>query len=398
VAAADRTLAFVPPRYGDDVVGGSEAVMREAARGLAARGWNVDVVTTCARDHYTWANDYPAGPADDDGLRVWRFPIVREGGSPIDRGLLEQRIASGAALSDEEQQWWLNGLFRVPDLFHHLVAHAERYRAIVFSPYLFWTTVAGLAVAPDRSIITPCLHDEPYARMGVFQAVLPTATRAWYGTEPERDLAIRLGLSPADHDTVGFGVHVPDAYDPDKARERYGLERPFLFYAGRREGGKGWTELLMAYEEAAGRGVELDLVTIGVGDPQVPDRLAHRVHDLGFLPADETHHLFAAATAYVQPSRNESFSRTVMEAWLAGTPVLANGASDVVRWHCERSQAGVVWHGPGELVAAIEVTAAGAEAMSTLALLGRQYVLAHYTWPLVLDRMEASLERMPWPG
>jgi hypothetical protein len=39
-------LAFVPPRYGTEIVGGSEAVMREAAHGLARRGWDVEVLTT----------------------------------------------------------------------------------------------------------------------------------------------------------------------------------------------------------------------------------------------------------------------------------------------------------------------------------------------------------------
>ena len=54
-------LAFVPPRYGAEALGGSEAVMREAAHGLARRGWDVEVLTTCARDHYTWRNEYPPG-------------------------------------------------------------------------------------------------------------------------------------------------------------------------------------------------------------------------------------------------------------------------------------------------------------------------------------------------
>ena len=54
-------IAFVPPRYGDDVVGGAETVLRQAAERLAARGWEVEILTTCVRDHYTWANAYPPG-------------------------------------------------------------------------------------------------------------------------------------------------------------------------------------------------------------------------------------------------------------------------------------------------------------------------------------------------
>ena len=69
-------LALVPPRYGPDVIGGAELVLREVAHGMADRGWQVDVLTTCARDHYTWANHYPAGASTDGAVTVHRFPVV----------------------------------------------------------------------------------------------------------------------------------------------------------------------------------------------------------------------------------------------------------------------------------------------------------------------------------
>ena len=56
-----RRLAFVTPRYGDEVVGGSESVLREAAQGLVERDLEVDILTTCAVDHHTLANVHPPG-------------------------------------------------------------------------------------------------------------------------------------------------------------------------------------------------------------------------------------------------------------------------------------------------------------------------------------------------
>ena len=75
-AVTDRSgrLAIVPPRFGDDVIGGAEAALREAAEGLAERGWEVDVLTTCARDHFTWANEYPEGEEQVGKLRVRAVP------------------------------------------------------------------------------------------------------------------------------------------------------------------------------------------------------------------------------------------------------------------------------------------------------------------------------------
>jgi glycosyltransferase involved in cell wall biosynthesis len=388
-------IAFVPPRYGDDVVGGSEAVLRQAAERLAERGWEAEIITTCARDHYSWANEYPPGTFQDGPLTVRRFPVVHAR-DRFARERLERRMGLGIPLSPDEQVTWVNGMFRVPDLFHHLVAHAPSYRAIVFSPYLFWTTVVGTAVAPERTVVIPCLHDEAYAYQSIFRPVLARPAQVWFMSEPEHELAHRMGPVAAEHHVTGEGILIPDSYDPKAFCARHGLSRPFVLFAGRREPGKGWNDLLAGFARAVLHlGVDLDLVTFGAGLVSPPAELANRVVDLGFLPQEEVGDAFAAAAAYVQPSRMESFSRTIMEAWLAGTPVIANAASDVVRWHLDRSQGGLGYDDDYELAQCLALVADAPDQLGELASSGRQYVLDNYTWDAALDRMEAALERLP---
>lgn len=388
-------LAFVPPRFGDEVVGGSEAVMREAAEGLAARGWDVDVLTTCARDHYTWRNEYPAGITKLPGLTLRRFPVV-----PPDvelRDALGRRILLGLPLSYDDQCRWLNATLRVPTLFRYLLEHAGDYKAIVLSPYLSWITVACVDVAPERTVLMPCLHDESYARLEVFRTALAKAALLWFLSEPEREVAATLAALP-EHVVTGAGVPVPApaSYDPDGFRRRYHLDRPFVLYAGRRESGKGWDGLMAGYELAVDTyELEFQLVTIGAGKPIVPASLAGRVRDLGFLPESERNNAFAAAAAYLQPSQNESFSRTLMEAWLAGTPVIASAQGAVVRWHCERSRGGLVYADDFELAQCLLFVQEAPTAARQLADRGRAYVLENYPWPEVLDRMELSLKALP---
>lgn len=391
-------IGLVPPRYGHDVVGGAEAVLREVAHGLAARGWDVEVLTTCARDHFSWANELPDGTTRDGDVTVRRFPVANDSAG-TDRRRVEEALARGEAVTVADQERWVNDGLRVPELYHHLLEHAGDYRALVVSPYPFWTTFACGQIAPERTILRPCLHDEPYARMELFQPLFSGVAGMWLQTEPEADLARRLFNVPAQTAVVGEGVPVPAGHDPDRFRARHGVVGRFVLYGGRREGAKGWEPLLEGFARAVRRHhLDLTLVTFGSGEIHAPPDMADRVVDLGFLSDEDRDDAYAAADAYLQPSALESFSRTVMEAWLAGTLVIANGASEVVRWHCERSGAGLVYGDEHELEECLRLVAEAPDVAAELAAPGRQYVLDHYTWPVTLDRMEQTLAEWTEPG
>ncbi len=381
----------MPPRYGADVIGGAETVMREMAHGLAERGWQVDVLTTCARDHFTWVNEYPPGVETVDGVTIRRFPAVIS--TPrAERAAISASIVAEARVSIELQQRWMNDDVRVPDLFHFLLDHSSEYRAIVVAPYLFWPTFACGQIAPDRTLLMPCLHDEPEAYLDIYQPLFSGARGIWFLSAPEQDLAQRIHPQLPAHEVIGSGLHVPDRYDPEAFRAKYGIEGRFVLFAGRREGGKNWEQLLDGFAAASMYGdLDLKLVTMGALEVHPPAIIADKVVDLGFLPDDQRDNAFAAADAYLQPSKYESFSRTIMEAWLAGTPVIANGASAVNRWHCERSGAGLLYDDDLELAQCLRFLAEAPDVAASLAAAGRQYVLDHYTWPAVLDQAEATI-------
>jgi glycosyltransferase involved in cell wall biosynthesis len=388
-----RPIAFVAPRFGPGVVGGSEAVVREIALGMAARGFEVEVITTCATDHYTWANALPPGTTVEEGVTVHRFETVPSTTRVGHRAHMD--IYHDRPTTIDEQIGWLSFPFRVPGLFSHLLRHGDRYGAVIFSPYLFWTTTVCMPVVADRAVVIPCLHDEVYARLDAIRPVLRDPARVWFLSEPEHDLAHRLGPVADEHRVTGAGVDVPVSYDAEGFRSRHGIRRPFVLYAGRREVDKGWNWLLDTYQDSlviddAG----FDLVSVGVGEIEVPPALRDRVIDLGFLESDERDNAMAAATAYLQPSLMESFSRAIMEAWLAGTLVLAREGSEVVTWHADRSGGGATFGDGAALAARLRSLADDPALAADMAAKGRRYVLDTYTWPVVLDRMEADLRTL----
>lgn len=387
----------MPSRFAPGMVGGAEMVLAGFAQGFAERGWDVEILTSCAVDHWTWKNELPAGDSLVGDIRVRRFPVVIE--DIPERGVLEHEIMSGGVPSITDQQRWMNSGMRVPELYHFLVDHPEDYRAFVFTPYPSWVTFACSQAVPDRSVLWTCLHDEPYAYLELFQPVLTGVAGLLLQSGPEHQLAHRVADPVAPHEVVGCPVAVPQKYDPDGFRERYGIDGRFLFYTGRREGGKGWPDLLELLARAVARSPELpfSLVTGGAGEIDAPRSIRDRVVDVGFLPDHERDNAMAAADAYLQPGRYDAFSMTIMEAWLAGTPVIANGAGEVVAWHCRRSGAGVTYDDEYEFEQCLKFLAEAPEAAAALAAPGRDYVIGNYQTDDVTDRVERAIARWTRP-
>lgn len=386
-----KRVALVPNRFGPNVPGGAEAVLTEMGRGLLQRGWEVDVITSAARDHVTWRNEFPVGESVEQGMHVHRFPTVVEPrrSRPDDIG---RRILMGQPTSIDEQYRWINGTVRVPGMFEYLLDHGDGYRALFLAPYMFWTTFACSEAWPQRTVLMPCLHDEPFAYLDIYKPMFSSVHGVCFLSEPERDLAERIHDLPARQSVIGSGVDVRSGYDPEGFRRRRGIDGDFVFYAGRREWGKGFDELLTLVgfaNRVLSRPVRI--VTCGVGEiGRVPDNV--EVVDLGWISDDERSDAMAAATVYVNPSVMESFSRTIMEAWLAQTPVLANARSAVLRWHCERSQGGFAYQDRYEFAEALRMLLEEPGLAETMADSGRRYVLENYQWDRVMDRVEGALE------
>ena len=69
-------LAVVVQRYGADINGGAELHARYIAERLAKQA-EVEVLTTCANDYISWANELPAGDDRVNGITVRRFPVSK---------------------------------------------------------------------------------------------------------------------------------------------------------------------------------------------------------------------------------------------------------------------------------------------------------------------------------
>jgi glycosyltransferase involved in cell wall biosynthesis len=390
-------IALVAPRYGESVVGGAETLCRLLAENLTAHGTPVDVLTTCAVNHFTWADASPAGRSREGGVDVHRFAV---GPRDADRfNAWHGAIDMGARLEYGEQVEWMANSVWSPDL----IIASQGYDWVIAMPYLFGTTFWSTVADPDRTVLIPCLHDEAHARQAVVLDALASARGLMLNAAGEKTLVERLlaghrgGTTTRNPPAIiggGFDeVPTPAAAEVESFCSAHDVAPGYLLYAGRRETAKGLGTLFghyRLYRESVAQPRPLALM--GSGDLAPPDDLAAHIVDLGFVPLADRASAYAGAGVLVQPSRLESFGMVVFEAWLAGTPVLVNGESDVLREHCSISSGGLWYSDAPSFAEAAALITETPEVNRTLAEAGRDYTLTEFRWDAVRRRFHDALE------
>jgi glycosyltransferase involved in cell wall biosynthesis len=134
----------------------------------------------------------------------------------------------------------------------------------------------------------------------------------------------RIAWAPNAVDEEVFGRRVALAQrEREQLRRRLGLDEPTFLYVGRLDEEKGVDILLEAV-----RDVPASLVVAGDGaqGEQLRQAASARVRFLGRLHRDELVAWYAAADAFVLPSRSDQWGMVLNEAAAAGLPLVATEA------------------------------------------------------------------------
>lgn len=376
-------IAIIVPRYGLALAGGAEKLGRGLAEHLAGRDHAVEVWTSCATNHYTWANELPAGTTTINQIPVRRFAI-----DPWDvsrRAELEGQLAVRGTLPLAEQYEWLACGPVSSALCAYTAGHAPQFDAILSMPYLNSLSYYPAWVAPQKTYLLPCLHDEVYAYLEPIRLLMENVAGVLFNAPEEAALASqRLRMKLAYQAVLGIGVE-------GGAEVPAGAIQPHLLYVGRLEEGKNVPLLYDFVQRYAKEGGKIGLTVIGSGPLEPPNHPAFTFR--GFVPEAEKAAACATALALCQPSLNESFSFTVMESWLATRPVLVHLSSAVTWGHVRRSKGGLAFSNYEEFAQALTWLQNNPLLAKRMGANGRAYVEQNYRWPTIIDRLERILSR-----
>lgn len=381
------------PRYGPDIVGGAETLCRLMAENLGANGARVHVLTTCARDHFTWRNEVSAGESVQNGVTVRRFPV--SDARDQERWLaLHGQIDLGGPVDYAGQLEWMGNSVWSEEMLD-AIADPSSYDWIVAMPYLFGTSYWAVAERRERTCLIPCVHDEPHAWVPLVQQMLTSARGCLLNSRGEADLIARIAPG-SQRRIVGIGYQ-PKARPPLAGVGSFcaarGIAPGYLLYAGRREAAKGVPLLFSHY--AAYRRSRPDcppLALMGSGDCPIPRELSRHVVEFGYVPEDELDTAFAGASVLLHPSRLESLGMVLLEAWLVGTPALVNAESVVLSDHVQQSNGGLCFSDEDDFCSGLDRLLGDRHLREQMTENGARYVATEFSWQAVRGRFFGALD------
>ena len=387
-------LLFVVQRYGHEVAGGAERFARDFATKLRGRGAEVEVLTSRAKNYMDWADHYPAGTEQLDGVPVHRLGVVQPRSDRLFAPIHYRVINGRKPIPFHLQEAWMEmqgpRLLNFREELHVRSVDAD---AVIFFTYLYFTTWAGLPIASatTTTVLHPTAHDEAPLHLPLFELTfrLPDG----FGFLVEEELALvrnRFGVHQP-FALTGVGVDLEARGDEAAFRALAGLgERPYLLYVGRLDPHKGATELFeffVAYKQRNPGPLALAVV----GEPVVPLPEHPDVFVTGFVDEQAKHDAFSGCIAYVHPSYFESFSIVLAEAWAHRKPALVQGHCDVLVGQARRSGGAIPYEGFAEFEAGVDFLMEDAKLRTRLGDRGRVYVERRYDWNTVLDTYETFL-------
>jgi glycosyltransferase involved in cell wall biosynthesis len=387
-------LGVLLPRYGVDVVGGTEHWLQMLAEHLVERlGWDVEVFTTCAISAVTWADEVAPGTTELHGVTVHRFPSI-SGRDPA-YGRLDPVIRRDPdGITDELANHFVDLVGPVcPDA----ITAAEQSDAdlVAITPYLFWPAVHGAPRLGRRVLFHGAAHDEAELHLRIMQPVFASVGGFAFNSFAERDLVERtFPVAHLPSSVIGNAV-VERSGDPASARLALGLgpDEPFVLCVGRVERGKGAHVLAEMWRLYRQRRPDVPRLVLlgpvnealeGGGGVVVAGRQTEAVK-WGAL---------RAADLVVTPSAFESFSLVVVEAWLAGRAVAVNGRCAATVEACRRSGGGLWFDGYAEFEALMDQLLGDPGLRDELGASGERYARKLFDWDAIVARYAALAERV----
>ncbi len=400
-----KKIALVTSWFGKELTGGAEQQAWQMATRLTKAGFDISILTTCARSfHHSWdKNYYKPGLTQESGLSVRRFKVGPRDVDQFNRVVStllsfkkENLTHDQAPISSHDEAIYLNHNIHSPDLLAYLSASIHQYDAFLFMPYLFPLAIKGVEITKEKSIIQPCLHDECYAYLNLIKKMFKTCSMIFFNSEGEKEIAEKIfGSFLLDKSfTVGEGIEMNHDFYSDNGKAL--IKGSYFLYLGKKCEEKN-THALLKYFDTFSKTHDSALKLVLAGQETLPFiPKSDQILDLGAVSEEKKWNLLKHCSFLINPSENESFSRVIYEAWQVKKPIMIHqGSQAMYRALIDSDHAGWAFKNEDDFVTLLSHVSKISD--SELAVLGKKgfvYGKKIADWDAVIERYREGFQAL----
>jgi glycosyltransferase involved in cell wall biosynthesis len=238
----------------------------------------------------------------------------------LDQAAMETRVAQNVRLTDTRGPW-SSGLERF------IADHVAEYDLVVSHNHVFRPAVVAIEEASKHgvpSILIPHAHlDDDFYH---FPDLMESARKASLVLAVPKVACDFLSSKGCNVRYLPAGCDTHEEFmqqDLESFRKLFPNTKPFILVLGRKAGAKGYRKIVDAVEQINRNDVDLHVVLIGPDDDKVQVNSPNATY-LGRQPRSVVRGALMSCIALCNMSTSESFGIVLLEAWLAGKPVIVN--------------------------------------------------------------------------
>ncbi len=407
-----KKVAIIVQRYGEEINGGAEKHAAMIAKHLSSI-YAITILTSCATNYQTWEPTLPSGTSIENNIEIIRFThppkkprkliskirrkysgetLVNKIFSFLQRPNWFRQLCKKYISTEADGQTWL--AYQGPamyELLPYLEQHKNTYQAFIFFTYLYYPTVMGLPIVANKSILIPTLHNEVAAYYPNIKNLFEQANIIFFNTTAELNFAEQLyNINEAKKEIVAVGIDEVDTNVDITVLYKYNIDSKYILYVGRIEADKGTNDIEQMFLQFIKKNdTQIKLVLVGKKPAAVLNN--NNIIYTDYVTEYDKTQIIKQCLALVVPSKYESLSLVLLEAFKCKKPTIVNAACTVLLNHVTESGGGWAYQNYAQFeTAVLELlhTNIGTIKGSN----GFAYVNKNYSWATVIDKYCTAIE------
>lgn len=384
-------ILMITARFLEHASGGAEKLAYDYASILSEFN-DVTVCTSSAKDYVSWKNEFRGGETRENSIRILRFPVSQTRNMVKMNRILNQCLEKGDSVSEKEQFEFLKeqGPF-CPDLVNFVTKEQNSYDIAILIGYLYYPVVASIPNLKIPFVIVPTFHDEPPFRLPMYRKTY-TKEYVYSFNAPEEMSVYETYTKQKTESYFLIGTYIDDNFTDLNPPD---LDSNQLITIGRIEPAKGYPELFENFQnwKLYSNRTDITVKCLGsISSMETPkDSL---ITFTGFVSEEEKISEIQKSFLLLNPSAFESFSISIMEAWIQKKAVLVNAKSSVMKGHCLRSQGGLYYSDSLSFQRTLDFLLENRDIANRLGQNGREYVLANFSKEVVRKKLNQMVSML----